>query len=152
MTQNPWWHDDDSAGDAGVEAARLFEVIRDRLLADPATMRAGLRVMEIATQFASSSPGAAHPGTAPECAYCPVCQAIRQARSVSPETVERLTSAAIDFAETIRQTLSDETPAEAPVRHVPLDDDLDVVDDLPADGDTADDDGFSGWPTPADRD
>lgn len=152
MTQTPWWHDDDPAGNAGVEAARLFEVIRDRLLSDPATMRAGLRVMEIATQFTSAP--ADQPGAAPECAYCPVCQAIRQARSVSPETVERLTSAAIDFAETVRQTLSDdETPAERPVRHVPLDDDIGAP--SPGDGaatserraDTPDDDGFAGWPS-----
>lgn len=143
MTQTPWWHDDDSAGDAAVEAARLFEAIRDRVLADPTTLRAGLRIMEIATQFAPGAGNAA--GSAPECAYCPVCQAIRQARAVSPETVERITAAAVEFAETVRQTLTDAPPGEQSVRHVPLDDDLDVAAEPPV---PDSDDGFAGWPGP----
>lgn len=140
MTQTPWWHDEESAGDAAAEAARLFEAIRDRVLADPATLRAGMRIMEIATQFAPGAGAAA--GAAPECAYCPVCQAIRQARAVSPETVERLTAAALEFAETVRQTLTESTAPEQSVRHVPLDDDFDVPPSSAADPD----DGFAGWP------
>lgn len=128
MTQTPWWHDDeDPAGrsDAATEAARLFEVLRDRLLTDPTTLRAGMKIME-GLSLLGGQPGGAAPGEAPECAYCPVCQAIRQARSVSPETVERLTGVALEFAETVRRTLGDDPDRDTgddSVRHVPLDDD-----------------------------
>lgn len=156
MTDTPWWHQGDTASDGGggadalgtaaTEAARLFEVLRDRLVTDPNTMRAGMKMMEAFTLLRGSGGHPVQPGDAPECAYCPVCQAIAHARTVNPETVERLTAAAMEFAEAVRQVVTPDADAESGVRHVPLDDDelsgnLDTT--VPrADGD----DEFLGWP------
>lgn len=137
----PWWHEAD-AGGAGAgasdgrsgfplgsgpeEAARLFTTIRDRVLSDPAMMKAGMQVMEVFTSLREVVDNPAAPGDAPECAYCPVCQAISRAQSISPESVETVTAAAIQFAETLRQAVGeDHDPGrDQSVRHVPLDDDL----------------------------
>jgi hypothetical protein len=137
MTDQPWWHtasepSGDQLGSAAEEAARLFGAMRDRILADPNTMRAGAKMLHA---FAAVR-GAANPvppGDAPECAYCPFCQALLRARSLSPETVERLAGAAMEFAETVRQVVVN--PADTDddrVRHVPLDED------------------FGDWPEPRD--
>lgn len=151
MTDEPWWHDDDGrpgahtegVGSAAEEAARLFTAMRDRLLSDPKAVRAGFKIMETMSSLASatlSSPGATPvaPGGAPECAYCPVCQAMRRAQAVSPEAVERLTGAALEFAETVRTIVGQGSgpagPGDEFVRHVPLDED------------------FEGWPEPVDVD
>lgn len=138
MNEAPWWHDDegrssardpdaqgaDALGSAAVEAARLFEAVRGRILSDPNAWSAGLRLFDAFSGARGSGAHSAAPGAAPECAYCPVCQAIRGARGMSPETVERLTGAALEFAETVRRTVATEPePSDSTVRHVPLDDD-----------------------------
>lgn len=161
MTDTPWWHEGDTPPDGGggpdalgtaaTEAARLFEVLRDRLVTDPNTMRAGMKMMEAFTLLRGSGGHPVQPGDAPECAYCPVCQAIAHARTVNPETVERLTAAAMEFAETVRQVVTpDAGDAETAVRHVPLDDDLvgDATASAAAEpGDSAAvDEEFLGWP------
>lgn len=157
MNDTPWWHDGeagagggDSLGNAAAEAARLFEAVRDRVLSDPATLRTGLRLMEA---FTVRTPGeAAAPGEAPECAYCPVCQAIARARNLDADTVERLTGAAVEFAETVRRTMSSQTDGAAAddrVRHVPLDDEGDGEPLMGEDaGDPVGDvdEAFLGWP------
>lgn len=135
MNETPWWHEgegasggDDPLGTAAGEAARLFEVLRDRMMSDPATLRTGLRLMEAFTVLRGPGEPVA-PGGAPECAYCPVCQAISRARHMDAETVERLTGAALEFAETVRRTVSPDSGADQDsggVRHVPLDDDDDT--------------------------
>lgn len=147
MTDEPWWHDPDHPhgqfdpgrqGSAAEEAARLFTAMRDRMMSDPNTLRAGMKIMEAFTSFTpsggSASSGVA-PGEAAACAYCPVCQAIAKGRNLNPEAVERLTGAAMEFAETVRQVVQT-TPAPGPdvVRHVPLDED------------------FGDWPEPVDID
>jgi len=143
MTDQPWWHEDEvppnprtgeGTGSAAEEASRLFMAMRDRLLSDPATIRAGLKIMESFSHL-NGATGGATPGNAPECAYCPFCVAIRRAQGISPEAVERLTGAAMEFAETVRQVVGqpDETDPDG-VRHVPLDED------------------FEGWPEPVDID
>ncbi len=137
MTDQPWWHSageppPENLGSAAEEAARLFTAMRDRFLADPAALRAGARLMD---SFASvrGVTNPVPPGDAPECAYCPVCQAIARAKSLNPETVERLTGAAMEFAETVRHIVGSPGAADDDrVRHVPLDDD------------------FEGWPEPQD--
>lgn len=134
----PWWHEPDAdgaSGDAGEspasepgtgpeEAARLFSAIRDRVLSDPATIRAGLQVMEVFSALRGSINNPAAPGDAPECAYCPVCQAISRAHNIGPESVESVAAAAIQFAESLRQAISDDHDhgRDESVRHVPLDD------------------------------
>lgn len=125
--QQPWWHEgnssghDDAVGNAAQEAAKLFTAVRDRVLSDPGTMRAGMAFLEGLGQLRG---GSAAPGEAPECAYCPVCQAIAAAQRINPESMERVTGAAIEFAEVVRSTLSDEEPTEESGLHtVPLDDD-----------------------------
>lgn len=129
MTDEPWWHEGSGAGDerlgsAAEEAGRLFSAMRDRMLADPATLRMGMRMMEAFTSLTRSGGTPVAPGGAPECAYCPVCQAIVRARSLSPETVERLTGAAMEFAETLRQVVAQAGDDDSDhLRHVPLDDD-----------------------------
>ena len=160
MTDTPWWHNDDGTppgggadalGSAAAEAARLFDVLRDRMMTDPNTLRAGMRMMEAFTVLRGSGGGhPVQPGEAPECAYCPVCQAISHARNLNPETVERLTAAAMDFAETVRRTVASDPAAddEGEVRHVPLDDDFE--ESAPAPEPAGDDDEFLGWPGGAD--
>lgn len=134
MTDEPWWHSDaapgdDQLGSAAEEAGRLFAAMRDRMLADPKALRMGLRMMEAFTSLSRGAGTPVAPGGAPECAYCPVCQAIVRARSVRPDTVERLTGAAIEFAETVRQVVVHPAdPADDHLRHVPLDDWLDRQD------------------------
>ncbi len=167
MNDTPWWHEGDGVpeggdplGTAAGEAARLFEVLRDRMLADPATLRTGLRLMEAFTVLRGPGEQVA-PGGAPECAYCPVCQAIARARTLDADTVERLTGAAMEFAETVRRTVAADPGADADngdVRHVPLDDEPDTADDILDDLSTAEevdvividetviDEGFLGWP------
>lgn len=155
MTDTPWWHDEDgnpsggdALGSAATEAARLFEVLRDRMMTDPNTLRAGMRMMEAFTTLRGGGGHPVQPGEAPECAYCPVCQAISHARNLDPQTIEKLTAAAMEFAETIRQTVS-QPPADAEdagVRHVPLDDDLSGGAEEPATDETVVDDDFLGWP------
>ncbi len=152
MNDDPWWHDPtrdpdaaDAMGAAAGEAGRLFEAVRDRMLSDPATLRAGMRLMEtFAVLRGGGTPVA--PGEAPECAYCPVCQAITRARSIDPESVERLTGAAMEFAEKVRGIVGQPPSEDSGVRHVPLDDDL--VDAEPA----AETEDFDGWPAPRDPD
>lgn len=143
----PWWHEsgsqraDEGDGPTGrdsgnrgssplgsgpEEAARLFTTIRDRVLSDPAAMKAGIQAMEMFTSLRGAIQNPVAPGDAPECAYCPVCQAISRAQNISPESVETVTAAAIQFAETLRNALGDEDgEPETTVRHVPLDDDPD---------------------------
>lgn len=133
MADEPWWHsaegrepgpDGDALGSAAQEAGRLFAAMRDRMLADPTTMRAGFKIMEAMSKLGRSGRAAA-PGDAPECAYCPFCQAISRARNLSPETVERLTGAAMEFADVVKQVVGSGGGGgdEGGVRHVPLDDD-----------------------------
>lgn len=144
----PWWHEsgiddatepDGSGGDAAAghgasahgsgpeEAARLFGAMRDRVLSDPATMRAGMQVMEMFTTLRGAMENPVVPGDAPECAYCPICRAISRAQNISPESVETVTAAAIQFADTLRQVIADDEDAEREntVRHVPMDDEPD---------------------------
>jgi hypothetical protein len=135
MQDEPWWHEtenqqNDSSSPLGSgpeEAAQLFSAIRDRVLSDPAAMKAGIQVMELLSSFRGAMDSPAAPGDAPECAYCPVCQAISRAQNISPESVESVTAAAIKFAESLRQALGDGDQAapDEGVRHVPLDDDDD---------------------------
>lgn len=134
MTEQPWWHQDaneeqqgpqDAVGSAAEEAARLFSAVRDRFLSDPAAMRAGARLLDTFASLQRSS-GGALPGESSECAYCPVCQAMARAKSINPESMERLTAAAVEFADNVRNIvgLPDEKDAEDRVRHVPLDEDF----------------------------
>lgn len=164
MTDTPWWHDDDAEppaggsdalGSAAAEAARLFEVLRERMMTDPNTLRAGMRMMEAFSAFTANSGGkAVPPGEAPECAYCPVCQAITHARNLDPQTVERLTGAAVEFADTIRRTVAQDSSAAAgdEVRHVPLDDEENEESERDGRDPVAEMEveGFAGWPEPVD--
>ncbi|MFN8125827.1 MAG: hypothetical protein U0R64_04880 [Candidatus Nanopelagicales bacterium] len=155
MTDGPWWHDPtgepdpaaaDAVGAAAAEAGRLFEALRDRMLSDPATLRAGMKLMESFTVLRGGASAAA-PGQASECAYCPVCQAISRARAIDPDSVERLTGAAMEFAEKVRDIVGQGQPSgDDRVRHVPLDDEDPATDS----GDPADVDDFAGWPEPRD--
>ena len=128
MSDEPWWHDEqgrpeDSVGSAAQEASRLFMAVRDRLMSDPKALKAGARLLDTFATLQSHS--GALPGESSECAYCPFCQAMARAKSLSPEHVERLTAAAMEFAETVRTIVG--TPDEASedrVRHVPLDEDF----------------------------
>lgn len=131
MADEPWWHSaggeppsGDALGSAAQEAGRLFAAMRERMLSDPATMRAGFKIMEAVTLLGRSGRPVA-PGEAPECAYCPFCQAIARAKSLSPETVERLTGAALEFADVVKQVVGQGagSPGETGLRHVSLDDD-----------------------------
>ena len=144
MDEEPWWHDPrdeaaggrDSVGSAAEEASRLFMALRDRVLSDPTALRAGLRIRESMSSQRAGTGTPVAPGGAPECAYCPVCQAMTRAKNINPESVERLTGAAMEFAETVRRILgSPDDDTGTTVHHVPLDDDLD---------------GFAGWPDPVD--
>lgn len=126
--QPPWWHEqnqsggDDAIGNAAQEAARLFGAIRDRVMNDPSTMRAGMAMLDGLSQLRGGGSGAA-PGDAPECAYCPVCQAIAAAQRINPESMERFTGAAIEFAEVVRATITeDPDPGSTGLRTVHIDD------------------------------
>lgn len=170
MTDTPWWHENDGTppssgadalGSAAAEAARLFEVLRDRMMTDPNTLRAGMKMMEALTLLRGSGGHPVQPGDAPECAYCPVCQAISHARDLNPDVVEKLTTAAMEFADTVRQVVApDGVDDDGAVRHVPLDDDEDLVDESGSGAEVVDepptgqsgsrkveiDDDFLGWP------
>lgn len=135
MEDEPWWHGADSTGQPGTgdsksngtgpqEAAKLFGAIRDRVLADPAAMKAAMQAMDVLSNFRTAAANPVAPGDAPECAYCPICQGISRAQHINPESVENLTAAAIRFADALMQTVSGEATdnPESPVRHVPLDD------------------------------
>lgn len=136
MNEEPWWHSQNEPppgmnGSAAEEAARLFMAMRDRFLADPTALRAGAKLLETLSVLRGAT-NPVPPGDAPECAYCPFCQAMAHAKSLSPETVERLTGAAMEFAETVRTIVVDPRPSsDDRVRHVPLDED------------------FEDWPEPA---
>lgn len=129
MTEQPWWHAQDqpppSHPSAAEEASRLFMAVRDRIMTDPTALRAGARLLETFSNVTGSA-NPVEPGQAEECAYCPFCQAMARAKAMSPETVERLTGATLEFAEAVRQIVlhpEDQHHADH-VRHVPLDDDL----------------------------
>ena len=153
----PWWHESRTGGSTGAEgatgaddsgrdaegdqaasafgsgpeeAARLFTAIRDRVLTDPAAMKAGMQMMEMFTSLRGAMDNPVAPGDAPECAYCPICQAISRAQNISPESVESVTAAAIQFADTLRQAIGDDEDDGRgdTVRHVPMDDDPDEDD------------------------
>jgi hypothetical protein len=130
--QPPWWHSPDepgpeSVGSAAEEAARLFTALRDRLLSDPATLRAGMKMVETFSALRGTAASAAAggvPGSAPECAFCPFCQAVARAKTFSPDTVEQLTAAAMEFADSVRKIMTPPAEDADDVRHVPLDDDF----------------------------
>lgn len=68
MSEIPWWHEPDpepALGSAAEEAVALFAAVRDRFLSDPATMAAGMRIVDtvgsLVAQFTSATPSA--PGT-----------------------------------------------------------------------------------------
>ncbi|MDP4014800.1 MAG: hypothetical protein U0990_06780 [Candidatus Nanopelagicales bacterium] len=111
---------DQAQGTAAEEAAKLFVAVRDRLMADPTAARLGSTAAEWLAAFGSPGNDIAR-DAADECCRCPVCIALAKARSTSPETVEALTAAAIQFAEAVRQAFAPPS-TEAEVRHVPLDD------------------------------
>ncbi|MAT61633.1 MAG: hypothetical protein CMH41_08345 [Micrococcales bacterium] len=133
MSEQPWWHQNsgedqqplqDGVGSAAEEAARLFSAMRDRFLSDPATMRAGAKLLETFSTLQRSS-GGVIPGEPSECAYCPVCQAMARAKSLNPESMERLTAAAVEFADNVRNIVGlPEEEDDDRVRHVPLDEDF----------------------------
>lgn len=128
MSSQPGWHkrqDDErsehSHGTAAEEAAKLFVAVRDRLMADPTAARLGSTLVEWFSALGAAGGDLTH-DAASECCRCPVCIAVARARSTSPETVEAVTSAAIQFAEALRQAFVT-TTEDLGVRHVPLDDD-----------------------------
>jgi hypothetical protein len=133
MEDEPWWHEPQSgegpplAGNpaSAEEAARLMAAFRDRILNDPAALRAGIQMLDLLKTWGGNAANPVPPGHAPECAYCPVCQAISRAQNLNPETLDVVTSAALQFAETLKQALSDPGPAKSDtVRNVPLDDEF----------------------------
>jgi len=128
MTDEPWWHNEeevppDPVGSAAEEAGRLFTAVRDRLMSDPTALKAGARLLDTFATLQSHS--GSLPGESSECAYCPFCQAMARAKSLSPEHVERLTAAAMEFADTVRTIVgTPDQPGDDRVRHVPLDEDF----------------------------
>ena len=132
MEDEPWWHESQSQAQdetnpaSAEEAAKLFGALRDRVLSDPAAMRAGLGILDVLKALGGNSSHPVSPGDAPECAYCPVCLAISRAQSISPETLDTVTSAAVQFAETLKEAVAESNPRSKSdtVRTVPLDDDF----------------------------
>jgi len=128
MTDEPWWHNNDEVppdpvGSAAEEAGRLFTAVRDRLMSDPTALRAGARLLDTFATLQGHT--GSLPGESSECAYCPFCQAMARAKSLSPEHVERLTAAAVEFADTVRTIVgTPDQPDDDRVRHVPLDEDF----------------------------
>lgn len=62
---------------------------------------------------------------APECTYCPICQAVRFLRNTSPEVRVHLASAGASLAQALTATLQAATSAaeQTPVERIPVDDD-----------------------------
>ena len=132
MEDEPWWHESQSQSQAqsesgpesAEEAAKLFAALRDRVLSDPAAMRAGLGMLDLLKGLSGSASHPVSPGEARECAYCPVCLAISRAQNISPETLDTVTSAALQFAETVKEAVAESNSRAKPdtVRTVPLND------------------------------
>ncbi len=62
---------------------------------------------------------------APECTYCPICQAVRFLRDTSPEVRTHLAAAGASLAQALTATLQAATAAaeEHPVERIRIDDD-----------------------------
>ncbi len=62
---------------------------------------------------------------APECTYCPICQAVRVLRDTSPEVRAHLAAAGASLEQALTATLQATTAAalENPVERIPVDDD-----------------------------
>ncbi len=62
---------------------------------------------------------------APECTYCPICQAVRFLRDTSPEVRAHLAAAGASLAQALTATLQAASTAaeEHPVERIPVDDD-----------------------------
>lgn len=96
-------------GSAAEEAGRLFEAVEDWVRQRSASLHDG-------EHLATGSP---------ECSVCPVCQAVRAARQVKPETVDHLLDAAASVVAALRSTLlqaapggGSGAPAPSPVQHI----------------------------------
>jgi hypothetical protein len=102
-----------SVGSLGEEAAKLLHALQDW---------AGATGGEYADATATAAAGAAstwqrlneHVATgAPECRYCPVCQAISAVRQTSPEVRAHLTSAASSLLQAAAGLLATQVPEDA---------------------------------------
>ena len=92
------------AGSAAEEAARLFAAVEDWVRTRGAGLLAG---EHLATG-------------APECAACPLCQAVSALRQVRPETVEHLLDAAASVVAALRTAVAEPAPPSprAGVQHI----------------------------------